>query len=254
MHDLFSINYPFKKRSFDPVAKEASVEVPQISRHMITPKPPFSQQRYVELDIFRRQIEQSKAGLHHRPYTDNKRSIFFYKTVFFALAAVFFILGITAMAIPAAASCGFFLGSCTFVKGVIVLLCTVLSLAAFTIGFSMQTEREAVLHCVRRAKAHVATIYARKRIRMGHSGPLAPFFKSNRLEATALKQMYREILDKINDRKDETLHLVHRIGTATTLDHMEREALLNQAIEELSEKLHLLAHSFRHASPPDFAG
>ena len=34
---------------------------------------------------------------------------------------------------------------------------------------------------------------------------------------------------------------------------IEKQALLNQAIEELNEKLQLLTHSFRHAALPHFA-
>jgi len=64
--------------------------------------------------------------------------------------------------------------------------------------------------------------------------------------------MYHEGLDKINDKKDEALHLVQRIATAQTLDRVEKETLLNQAIEELHEKLKLLTHTFRHAALPHF--
>ena len=62
-----------------------------------------------------------------------------------------------------------------------------------------------------------------------------------------LRQLYHEVIDKINHKKDETLHLVHRIATAETLDNQEKEDLLNQAIEEFNDKLQMLVHNFRHA-------
>jgi hypothetical protein len=62
--------------------------------------------------------------------------------------------------------------------------------------------------------------------------------------------MYHEVCDKINDKKDEALHLVHRISTAETLTLEEKEDLLNQAVEEFNDKLRALIETFKHTVPP----
>jgi hypothetical protein len=110
----------------------------------------------------------------------------------------------------------------------------------------LKAEKEAVALYVRKTKAHVTAIYTRKKMRMGLK-PFLAFFGPDRQKATMLRQAYDEVIDKINNKKDETLHLVHRIATAETLDNAEKEDLLNQAIEEFNDKLQMLVHNFRHA-------
>jgi len=237
---------------YNPSQLQKAMDIPQVGKHMFTAKINFKHQRFDDLDIFRQQIEQSKAGLHHQPYTNNKRNVVIYKTIFFAFSFVFFALSLISLGLPAVISFGLFLPGITFMKGLVIGICTILSLSALAIGLTIQAEREAVLKCVRKAKDQLATIYGRKRHRFGLIS-MGALFGKQRQQSAALKQMYQEGLDKINDKKDEALHLVHRISTAETLDPVEKQALLNQAIEELSEKLQLLTHSFRHAALPHFA-
>lgn len=238
--------YSSKNKNFiNPLSLQISSESPQISAKRLMVKPFFVQQRYSDLDSFRQQIEQSKAGFHHQPFTSNKRNTKFYKTIFFGFAAFFFTLGITAMNIPLALSYGFF-GHSAFVKGVLVSICSTFSLSALTLGLRLKPEKEAVAYCVRKIKARIAAIYARKKINAGIKSLFA-FMGPNRLKAAALRQMYQETIGKINDKSEETLHLAHRIATAETLNLLEKEDLLNQAIEEFNEKLQGLVQSFKHA-------
>jgi len=220
--------------------------IPQISKHMLSIKPAFLKKRYAALDFFRQEIEESKAGLHHQPYTAAKKRTSFYKTVFLGLAALFFLLNITVMAIPTALGCGFLFSSCTVVKGIAITICSFLSIWSLTIGIRLKPEKEAISYYVQRTKAHLATIYKRKKINGRIQGPFA-LFGSRKQKAKALKQAHADACDKINDKKEETLHLAHRIRTAETLDPSEKEDLLNQAIEEFSEKLQKQIQTFRHS-------
>lgn len=250
MHDLFY----FKKRdktTFNHLLLSSSGEIPRISKHLFTAKPVFHIKRYADLDSFRQQIEESQAGLHHQPYTSYKKNTLFYKSIFLGFAALFLMLSLTAMAIPSAMGCGFFFRSCAFLKGIIVVFCTALSLSSLTLGLRLRAEKEALAYSIRKTKALMAAIYARKKVRMGVKSMFA-IMGPARLKTSALKEMYRETSDKINDKKDESLHLIHRIATAETLDEQEKEILLNQALEELNDQLQALTHTFRHASPAYF--
>lgn len=221
--------------------------VVQVARQKFVVYPAFQQQRYADLDLFRQQVEESKAGLHHQPYTSKKKDTTRYKGIFFGFALMFFFFTVITIAIPSAVGCGFLFSSCTFLKGIIVTISTALSLSALLLALSLKAEKEAIVSLARKAKAHLAAIYARKQTRMGIKG-LFPLFGKHRHAALGLRQTYQEMSDSINDRKEETLHLVHRIATAETLPAQEKEDLLNQAIEELQEKLQHLVHSFRHAN------
>ncbi len=220
-------------------------DTPKVPKHVFSAKLSFTRQRYDELDIFRQQIEQSKACLYHQPYTYSKISVRWYKLIFFAFAIIFLSLGVGALALTSAIGCGFFANSCYVIKSGIVTLCMLLSVCSFVMALSLRSEREAVMQCVRKAKTLLAAVYTRKRMRLGLKRFFA-FFGPHRRQTLTLKQTYDEIVDKINDKKDEALHLIHRISTAHTLDSGEKEALFNQAIEELNEKLMVLTRSFRH--------
>jgi hypothetical protein len=246
MNDLFSRNKTKDMPLFNPLSLQFSAGVPQVSRHLFTTKLSPLQKRYADLDIFRRQVEESKAGLHHQPYTMNKKNTHFYRSIFLGFAVLFFFLSVTIMAIPSALGCGFFFSSCSFLKTILVTICTLLFLTSLTVGLRLKAEKEAISYYMKRTKAHVAAIYARKRVRMGIKG-VFDLFGPNRLKAASLRQLYHEVIDKMNDKKDETLHLVHRITTAETLDSLQKEDLLNQAIEEFNDKLHVLTNHFRHA-------
>jgi hypothetical protein len=230
----------------DPLQFQVAPEV-KVPKHVKTVKLPESRQRYHELDVFRYQIEQSKAGIYHQPYTMNKKTVFVYKLIFFGLAGLFAALSFIAMSIPMVHAWAFFsISSTTFFKCIVVSICSLLAVVSFLMGFTLRTEREAVQRCIRKAYVSISRIYTRKRLRMGIKRFVA-FFGPHRRLAADMRHTYHEICDKINDKKDETMHLVHRIATAETLTPPQKEVLLNQAIEELHDKLMFVIHSFRHS-------
>lgn len=229
----FILNVPASTKDFHKIAK-----------HQFTAKVSFARQRYHELDIFRHQIEQSKAGLHHQPYTYNKKCAVRYKLAFFGFSAVFLTLAFFSLSLSATLGCGLFFNTCGLVKNAIFVSCLFLSFCSFFMALTISNEREAVMQCIRKSRTILTAIYARKRVRLGIKG--FAFFGAARQKSLTLKHAFNEISDKINDKKDETLHLVHRISNTHTLDKAEKEDLLNQAIEELNEKLMTLTHNFRH--------
>lgn len=221
--------------------------VVHVARQKFVVYPTLKQQRYVDLDLFRQQVEESKAGLHHQPYTNKKKETARYKGIFYGFAFLFFMLTVITIAIPSAIGCGFLFSSCTFLKAIIVTISTTFFLSSLLLALSLKAEKEAIVSLLKKAKAHLAAIHARKQIRMGIKGSF-PLFGKHRKAAIGLRQTYQETLDLLNDKKEETLHLVHRIGTAETLPEQEKEDLLNQAIEELHDKLQHIVHQFRHVT------
>lgn len=224
--------------------------VPQVPRHLFTATSNLSRRDYTELGIFKQQIEQNQEGLHHQPYTANRSNIMLYKSIFFAFAALFAVLGVLVIATTSSLHHVFFNFSMVF-KSLIVLGCGALSLTSFFMALGMRTEREAVRHYVRMARGNLAKIYAQKRLKSGTTGFFACFGENQR-KVIALKQMYHDARDKINERKEEAMHLVNRIATTQALDAKTKEMLYNQAIAEFNEKLTLLTHTFKHAALPHF--
>lgn len=220
-------------------------DIPRVDRKYFAAKFVASSKRYLELDDFRKEIEESRAGVHHQPYTTNKKTVLLYQSIFFGFTIFFAILTIGIPFIPSALGCGFF-SFCTAVKSTLAIISAFFALTSFSIAFKMSTEREAILQGVRKAKTILATIYARKKIKMGIKRFFV-IFTNHKDQAAALKHMYDEAYDKINEKKEHAFHLANRIKTAETLSWEEKEFLLNQCIEEMNEALIVNSHHFRHA-------
>lgn len=225
--------------------------VAQVPKHLFVAKPAYLQAKYEDLESFRQEIEESKAGLHHQPYTANRRTVTYYKFIFFGIAILFLGLGVTAMSMPTYPGSHLILNTYTLLKGIAVTVSAFLSISSLAIALTLRAEREAVLQYVRKTRAQLATVFARKHVKLGIKRFFA-IFGNDRRQSDALKNMYHEALEKVADIKDESMHLVNRISTANTLDKAQKETLLNQAIEELNDKLRQLVRSFKHAASPYF--
>ncbi len=245
MNDFLSSQSLFKKRqgmTFSPMQGQNTA---QISKYLFT-KTPYSRRDYTELEIFRQQIELDQQGLHHQPYTLNKSGVKVYKTIFYGFAFVFVLLGLFVSATSSTFTYAFFNFSIVL-KTFITLICFLLALASLIMGMTIRTEREAVMHYTRIAKTNLSKLYARKKLKLGLKRFLA-FFGHPEQETIVLKQMYHDASDKINERKEEVLHLVDRINSTSTMDIQKKETLYNQAIAEFNDKLTLLVHTFKHSS------
>lgn len=244
MNDFLSQQTQYKRQHVTFSLLQAP-NAPQISKHLFS-KTPYNRRDYTELEIFRQQIELNQQGLHHQPYTLNKSGVRLYKSIFYGFACIFFVLGLFVMATSSTFTYAFFNFSIVL-KTFITLICALLSLASFLMAMTMRTEREAVMHYTNMAKANLTKLYARKRMKLGMKRFLALLGHPQR-EALALKQMYHEAYDKIKERREETLHLVDRINSTSSMDLSAKEMLYNQAIAEFNDKLTLLVHTFKHST------
>lgn len=215
-----------------------------ISKQLCFAQFPFQSPYFNELNLFRKQIDLS-GSFNQLLYTSKKKSVWIYRATFITFAILFAILGITTLSVPSAITIGFFSTSTTL-KGLVLALCTTLALASFLIGVTMRTDREAVIHCLENGRRTLHTIYVRKKIQLG----LMRFFTifgPQRRHAKALHHMYQEILAKMDDRKEDALHLITKISENQTFDDDHKELLLNQATAELHDDLIRLAHSLKNA-------
>lgn len=201
--------------------------------------PPFQPpiRAFNELDLFRKKAQ-------HQPYSSKKSSVWVYRAIFGTFALLFTILGITTMSVPSALSIGFFSTS-TALKGLVITLCTTLTLVSFLLALSMRADREAVIHTLTTARKSLDAYYLRKKVRLG----LMRFWGAQRRYAKALKLMHRETLHKMKDKKEETLHLISRIYAIPSIEDERKELLLNQAVAELHDHLTRLTHTFKNDAP-----
>lgn len=199
--------------------------------------------KYQELDLFRREIDQAKAGVHHQPFTYYKKIVLMYRTAFLGFSLLFLILGTICFNIHIIHLWGLF-SSTSVVKGFFVALCSLLSLGGISLALGMKTEKEAVHAITKAAKASIAKMHSRRKAKLGMKWYLA-FLGPHKEEVDAIKHSYDEAIEKILVKKEEALHLLHNIATAETLESSEKEDLMNQALLELKEQLRGIIENFR---------
>lgn len=222
---------------------QPTASAPQIPKHVFTAQPALANRNYAELDLFKEQLAQRGGGTA-KLYSRRKTQVFVYKSIFFGFAALFTFLGFLSASISSAVGCGL-LGSCFIFKGFLMACSFSLAATSFSIAYKLRTEKEAVMHQVKKSLTYASKIYTHKRLRLGAKRFFA-FFGADQRQVATLKQMYQEVHEKIHEKKEETLHLFNRIA-ASSLDAHRQELLFNQAIEELRDQLNRLNHSFRHA-------
>lgn len=206
----------------------------QISKNKLLAKFNPLQSRYNELNLFRNGAVEG-VNLYHHPYTSKKKTVTIYRIVFLTFAVLFGVLGVTTLSVSSTLSCGFF-SLPTTLKGLVMTLCILLSLASFLIGITLRTDKEAIIHTYNHWRRKLKTYYSRKRLSL--VGP-------NKHLVKTLRQSYKEVREKMREKQDETLHLIGKIGSSP-LSKEEKETLLNQAIAEFHERLKFLSHGFKH--------
>ncbi len=227
----------YKSKNNDPA-------IYAISYDKITEKMVDVSNRFKDLSTFKQRIKENVQGISHLPYTYNKNNIFWYRLVFLTFGALFLGLGATILSMTTTVGLGLFIiNYWHFVKIAMFCICMLFSFCAFLIACSLSAERDSTFQCAKKAKKELKLIYGRKKLQVG--GWLLSFSGKSLQTLSHLRHAYHETLEKIHDKRDAALYLLHKISTTPTLNDDEKEILYNQTIEELHDKCTQLLHVFR---------
>lgn len=192
-------------------------------------RPSFS-----ELEHFRN-IIVSEPDKHLQPYTVAKSKVTFYRVLFGSIATVFCFLGaFLAWRIPSPFSHLLFTNT-YWMQGTITCFTLLVALFSGTISIILRTEREAMQEIAGRAKVRLKRLYQWQMAKIGWKSfwPFAPEF----FQASDIKKKYFHSLNAIEKRKEELIHLFHKIGKSTPLQSEIKETLYNQALLEFSHSV-----------------
>lgn len=187
-----------------------------------------------DLNDFWKKVDQE-------PYYIHKKNVVKYKVIFYLLGLVFIGLSLFVFFEKTSWFCSMLFTNCYFAQAALSGFCLLLSAAAFSIGFHIRAEKDAVLHLACRAKQNIAKIYAQKCPHFGYGWLLV--FRGDKQAATLLKA-YHDAADKLNELKNSTLILLKQVSHSK-LDFSSKEHLFNQALLELKEKLNWMVHSYK---------
>lgn len=219
---------------------------------LLAPIPLFTSRRqeYTKLRLFKNRIELEKTGPNYKPYSTMKSSVMLYRTIFLGFGALYFLLGIILFFNSLNWSYTFLFGNSIDLKLAFCGLCAIASSSGILIGFTLRTEIEAAKRLYGKAKRRLKKFYDRKLVKFGVIRFLS--FGQEYRKTLALKQMYLDSLEKLQEYKEETLQILDQIARSNSLDGRMKEELFNQAILELDDKMNLVIHTFKSSNPLKF--
>lgn len=216
-------------------------------RTFFSVKKPGYGKRYPELELFRQQIEIERRGAYQQPYSNVKKKVFTYKSIFTALGLLFLFLGIIIFMKAVFWSFGRFSYNEFFIaKNLACAFCAFTGFSSLWIARTMRTEIEAANQLLRRGRYKLSKAFTRKKIEHGLKGLFA--FWNKYQKSLAIKHHYVETQDKLLHHYEDLKHLFERFERAGTLNSQTREHLYNQALLEFEDKINHVISIFKESS------
>lgn len=105
----------------------------------------------VDIDFFKRSV-----SLHYQHlYAAKKWHNTLYRFIFFGFSFLFIILGLIIFFKTTNPICSIYFGNCSLVKNWINMLCMLLSISSFTLGYKIHPEKEAIRHLVKKMESEL---------------------------------------------------------------------------------------------------
>lgn len=218
--------------------KNRNASIPSLDDRKIMPP---IQNHYCELEIFKRQLTNE-----YRDYSSHCHTIFRYRLIFFALGLLFLALGLFTFAHNLTFSSVLMDHLRILARNSLAIFAVVLAVSSAAIGYSLCAMKEATYTLTFKSKRQATQLYTSKRLKHGVANLLTAEWDSGR--RTALKHAYREVLMKIDAKREETLTLLRKIQKADNLNAKERELLINQSLAELDDTLRVILYRYKTSS------
>lgn len=236
-----TLKHPVEPRTLqiDLYPLEQKHKIPSLAVAKLKPKP----HRYLELEIFKQQLHGDGEMVLYHTFEASSRKVRSYRLAFFGLGLFFSVLAAFVFQHNLIFFTVLFGNLSMFVKAFLMATSFMLAFAACWIGCSLCVATEASGCLAAKAKHKLLQLYSCKRIENGLQGIF--ILPRDRGKYFWLKQQYRHALHKIEDQKEQTLHLLQKIQNYSTVEAGYRELLFNQALAEFNDKLQILLYSFK---------
>ena len=102
----------------------------------------------IDIEFFKRSV-----SLHYQHvYARTKWQNAIYRGIFFAFSFLFIVLGLMIFFKTTNPICSIYFGNCSLIKNWVNLFCVLLSAGAFTLGYKIHPEKEAIKHLVKKVE------------------------------------------------------------------------------------------------------
>jgi len=213
------------------------------SKKVIRAKISPQTKHYPELEIFKQQMEENKGSVKHHTYEVNSGKVFRYRLIFFAFGLLFLGLSLAVFQKNVAFTHILYGNIFSSLKSMVIVISLSFAFLSIGFGYSLCVAKEAAHQIAAKTKRRLLRAYTKKRIELGLAGLIS--YGWNYYKYSSLKQTYHSAYEKIEDQKEETVHLLKKIRNSNETDEKEKELLFNQAIGEMNQKLRLLVQNYK---------
>lgn len=197
---------------------------------------------YPELEIFKTQLEEELNDAHPHLYTEARQKLTSYRLIFAAFAFVFIIFSAAVYGLSSNWTYTLLFDTSIKAKWIVSTLAALMSIGSLACAFMPCSLHEATNYVVAKATRSLTHIYEKQRIQNNLS--FLSFWGENARKSSTLRHMYKDVMDKVQERGEETYRLLKKIAKTPTIANDAKERLYNQALAELHDKIRFAIHSF----------
>lgn len=190
-----------------------------------------------EFEMFRQPLD-----IYLQIFYLKKKQSKLYKSIFFGLSFIFLFLAYFVYFYTTNWACSIYFQNCSLVKTSIYTTCLILSGVIFGYGYFIRAEKEAALYLFHRMKKTLKTAYKKHNFEMGFVLDLQQETRKRRF---SFRQNYNYTLEKMNQYKIQTFHILEQIAYSATHNAQEKNELINQALSEFQNSLQTSVQSFK---------
>lgn len=197
-----------------------------------------------ELAHFKNMLEKSRLELGNGSlYSAFVQKTWTYRALFGAVSLLFFCLALIIHPKSISWSASLLFGSLISTKALIVTTCIAIGGIAAVIAFSLCAAKELTRFKVSKTYRELWKLHAERKLKKRI--PLVTSCKEKLHLKSVLHHLYRDVCDKIDDACRETTSLIYAIEKREKMTVEYKERLIEQALDELDNRLSGYLHGFR---------
>lgn len=177
----------------------------------------------------------------HIIYSKKKAEHKVYQNIFWGLALLFFVLAMLVYSKSTNWTSTVYFQDASFVKTFVYSFSFLLSVTAFAAGYFLKPEREAIKGVVAQFEKCLKILYKKQ---LAEINWFYSWYGNGYAQKTTFKEGYQQVLLKVKEYKDTTLHLLEKIDRSP-YDLSVKEKLINQAIFDLQEELNSIVQYYK---------
>ena len=212
----------------------------------LDPATTYSTREPVDVQKFRKRLEEQGRCASASPYTRQAARTLIYRLAFGVLGTLLLSLSLNVFIRNPNWVCELYIGYCWLIKAIIGGLAAFLGSSAWGVTILLKTENEAILAMSAQTRQRLYRHYRSALAK--HEAPPFWWIGTPDKKLVHLRYLYQEAKHKITDLRDAKRPLIRQRGQTKDMNESLREKLFNEALWELKVSFDEVTESFRQAT------